>query len=343
VVDWLVITADDVDAGRGVRGYALVWFLETYFGKRQVAALTPDEFRKSPIAASTLCLGLPSSQSAKEIEQLIRNARPRRVAVFDYLDQHELAWTAEQAAVLRRHTDLYLKPWFEPAWNYDLRMGLLPLRIRSRMSTAVTLDRIARRLGRKAQPRHDVAFLGRPNRTRLLCNGEVEKYDQRLIWLRELQRQAPELKFWGGLSRGDDPDHVEQVAQFGDFSDLRYPAGKARFGAFWKALSHSRVLLAPGGNVPWTYRHYECLYAGGVVVTIDYRQRDMLIPLPVDLMVHVPDRAAVLPSIREALEYSEARPWLRDDVYVHLDRYLKRGAYSADRPHLIERFRRQFA
>jgi len=337
-----VVTAEHPSAGRGVRGYALTWFLQTYFGRRNVVQRTPAQVLREVSAADTLLLGLPSSLHPEQIEQVIRESRARRVAVFDYLDQHPLAWTPEQEEVIRRHTRLYLKPWFEPAWTYNLRMGLLPLRLRGRMHVAVTRDRVARRLGHRPTPRYDVAFLGRPNRTRLIAGNEVEKTDQRLEWLRELRREAPELKFWGGLSRGNDPDHAVQVARFGDFSDLRFPRGKVGFFEFWSALSHSRVLLAPGGNVPWTYRHYECLYAGGVVVTIDYRQRQMLIPLPIDLMVHVPDRAPVLPAVRAALEVSRSRPALRDEVYAHLNQYLKRGAYSAARPRLIERFTAQF-
>ena len=62
----------------------------------------------------------------------------------------------------------------------------------------------------------------------------------------------------------------------------------------------------PGGNVPWTYRHYESLYAGGVVATIDFRQRDMLVPLPRENMVHVPDGAPIVPAVREAIEMSRS-------------------------------------
>ncbi len=264
------------------------------------------------------------------------------MAVFDYLDQHPLAWTPEQEPVIRRHTNLYLKPWFEPAWNYNLRMGLLPLRLRRMLGHAVAFDQLAQRLGRTPVPRYDVAFLGRPNRTRLVRGDDVEKYDQRLEWLLEIKQGAPELKFWGGLSRGEDPDNAVQLTRFGDFSHLRFPTYKASFVAYWRALRASRVALAPGRNVPWTYRHYESLYAAGAVVTIDYRRRDMLIPLPAELMTHVPDREPVLPQVYEALERSKREPKLRDQVQAHLERYLRHGAYSPTRPALVERFTAQF-
>jgi hypothetical protein len=103
------------------------------------------------------------------------------------------------------------------------------------------------------------------------------------------------------------------------------------------------VLLSPGGNAPWTYRHYECLYAGGVVVSIDFRERDMLVPLPRANMVHVPDGAPVLPAVREALAWSRDRPALAEENFAHLERYLQFGSYAKNRVALIERFVAQFA
>src|SRR5262249_46797467 len=97
-------------------------------------------------------------------------------------------------------------------------------------------------------------------------------------------------------------------------------------------------LLAPGGNVPWSYRHYECLYAGGIVVTNDFRERDLLVPLPRDGMIHVPDGQPVVPAIREALAWSRWRPQLADDNRAHLERYLSCAGYSRRRSPLVDRF-----
>jgi hypothetical protein len=178
-----------------------------------------------------------------------------------------------------------------------------------------------------------VAFLGRPNRTKFyLCGGAIEHVTQRVDWLTEIRRDAPELVLHGGFTDRTHPHMTSEI------ESLRYPRDKDNFYSFWKAMRRSRVLLAPGGNVPWTYRHYECLYAGGVVVTLDYSRRDMLIPLPLEHMVQVPDRAAVLPAVREALELSRSQPRTADAVYAHLEQYLNRGAYSRSRPKLLERF-----
>jgi hypothetical protein len=198
---------------------------------------------------------------------------------------------------------------------------------------AITLDRALRAVGYRPQPRYDVAFLGRPNRTKLyLGGGKIEHIPQRVDWLTEIRRDAPELTLYGGFT---DRTHPHMTP---DIEPLRFPRNKENFYGFWKAMRRSRVLLTPGGNVPWTYRHYECLYAGGVVVTLDYRRRDMLIPLPLEHMVQVEDRAPVLPAVREALERSRSQPQTADAVYAHLEQYLSRGTYSRSRPKLLERF-----
>jgi hypothetical protein len=325
-----------------VRGYTLAWFLQTYFGRRAVDVLSSGEWRRSPIAADTICLGLPTTLTAEQIAVGLAACRYRRLVAFDYLDQHELAWTPEQEEALRPLTNQYLKPWFEAAWNYDLLMGLLPIRHYRRFTYGIMADRLLRRLAGAPTPRYDVAFLGRPNRTRVVVDGGIEKMDQRIDWLREIKGASPPLKFWGGLSDADHTEFGEIVAKYGDFSDLFHAGGKVTYPDYFRALRRSRVLLAPGGNVPWSYRHYECLYAGGVVVTIDYTQRNMLVPLPRENMIHVAHGAPVMPAIEQALELSRRRPELAQENYRHLERYLRFGAYSAKRPALIERFVRQF-
>jgi hypothetical protein len=333
LVPWLVITADQRGVGRGVRGYALLWFLRTYFGRRAVAHQTPAAARSAPVAADTVLVGFPSTLAADELRSVLDKSGCRRVVAFDYMDEHKCAWTPEQAEALRERTNLYLKPWFEAAWDDGLHHGTLPLRFRGRVHAAITLDRALRAVGYRPRPRYDVAFLGRPNRTRIyLGGGKIEPLTQRVDWLTEIRRDAPELVLFGGFT---DRTHPHMTP---DIEPLRYPRDKDNFYSFWKAMRRSRVLLAPGGNVPWTYRHYECLYAGGVVVTLDYRRRDMLIPLPLEHMVQVADRAPVLPAVREALELSRSQPRTAEAVYAHLEQYMKRGAYSRSRPKLLERF-----
>jgi len=298
---------------------------------------TPDELRKLP-PADTVFLGLPSSLTPDELACVFAGGRYRRIVLFDYLDEQQLAWSPQQEPALRQLTDLYLKPWFERVWDFGLRMGMLPIRRSARFTAALMLDRGLRKLVGQPQPIYDVVFLGQPNDTRIIVDGAVRKIDQRFDWLREIDRDAGDLRFWGGFFGGD-PEVVSRLRfEHGDISDLYYAADKVSFPAYYRAIRRSRVLLAPGGNAPWTYRHYECLYAGGVVVTIDFRNRDMLVPLPLEGMVHVPDGGPVVPAIREALELSRRRPMLGEENFAHLERYLRFGAYSRRRPALIERF-----
>jgi hypothetical protein len=347
VADWLVITADRIRGGRGIRGHALTWFLRTYFGRRSVAQQAPDQIRHSPTTAETVFLGLPSSLTPDDIGQLVERTRCRRVIPFDYRDRNQLAWTEEQATALRSVACCYLKPWYDPAWNFNIRMGMLPVRRLRRFRAAVAIDRSLSRAGLRPRPKYDVAFLGMPNSTRLYRDGRVRKLDQRVAWVREIKRRAPELKFWGGLIKSN-PRELRRIQLIhGDVDDLFYVHPrmhrKISFSAYWLAIRQSRVLLAPGGNVPWTYRHYEALYAGAAVVSNDFRERDMLIPLPKDRMIHVPDGAAVLPAVHEALALQRESPTLAEENFAHLEQYLKFGGYDRGRRTLLDRFLAQIA
>lgn len=338
--DWLVITSDATAHGRGVRGLTLASFLRIYFGRRAVRRRSPAAWRRRPSNAETLFVGLPSTLTPDEIDQLAC----RRLIVFDYLDSHALAWTPAQEAAFRQRTDRYLKPWRESAWNYGLRMGLLPIRRYGRMSTMLALSRATRRFGYRVRPTHDVAFLGRPNVTRFYVDGKIANVEQRVEWLLDLQRQAPDLEFRGGLVEVDPLRRQGLENVYGDLSSLwRHGQQKVNFALYFRSLQQSRVLLAPGGNVPWTYRHYECLYSGAIVVTLDYRQRDMLAPLPNDLMVHVPDGASVVPAVRQALELSAERDRMGEAVFAHLEQYFQWGRYARCRRKLLDRFLEQIA
>jgi hypothetical protein len=319
-----------------VRGQTLVWFLRKYLGRRAVACQTPAQFARAPVAADRVLLGLPTSLEPEQIQRI----DCRELVPFDYLDAHELAWTVAQEAVLRTRVQHYLKPWFEPTWDYDLQMGLLPIRRYGRFSTALAIDRWLGRTHSSAQRKFDVAFLGRPNATRFYVDGRIEVVEQRVEWVLQLKREAPELSFCGGLVEVDPQRQAKLEQRFGDLSDVWYAGEKVNFARYFRSLHQARVLLAPGGNVPWTYRHYECLYSGAVVVTLDYRQRDMLVPLPREQMVHVSDGEPVLPAVREALERSSREPELPARVYEHLERYFSYGRYGR-RPALWERFEGQ--
>ncbi len=344
MLPWLVITADKQGVGRGVRGYALVWFLRTYFGRRAVAKRSPDQVRRGAVPpAETLFLGLPSTLAPDDIGRLADRTRPRRIVPFDYFDRHELPWTAEQELALRALTDRYFKPWLEPAWQYNLRMGMLPLRTHRQLYLSIAWDRLARKLGRRPAPQYDVAFLGRPNLTSVMGDGGVARLvDQRVAWLRELRERAPDLTLGGGLTEWDNDAFRRREAADPSLHSLCFRRDSVTFPTYWRTIRRARVLLSPGGNAPWTYRHYESLYAGAAVVTIDFRQRDMLVPLPRENMVHVPDGGSIVPAVREALAMVHDRPSLSEENFAHLERYLHYGGYAKSRQALVDRFVAQF-
>lgn len=333
MVDWLVISADRTDAGRGVRGNTLFRFLRTYFGRQSVQLRKPAEWRRNPVAADTLFLGLPTSLQPDELSRL----QCRRLIVFDGLDFQKSQWTEEQSEAIRNRTIAYLKPWRETVWNYDVRMGLLPIRRYERLAAAIAVQRACRFSPSKV---HDVAFAGRPNQVELYKNGKIVPSEQRVEWLLALRQEAPDLRLWGGLvGAADYPErHRQLLERFGDISPLECSAAKVGFAQYYYHLCRSRVALTPGGNAPWTYRHYEALYSGTVVVTIDFREREMLVPFPNDGMINVPDGESVVPAVREALEWSRKRPELAKQNFLHLERYLRWGMYSRSRPELMKRF-----
>lgn len=338
LIDWLVVSADALNAGRGVRGLTLAGFLRTYFGRGAVAMQTPENWRRRPIAARTVFVGFPSSLTPDELGKLVASSL---VVPFDYLDQHELAWNADQADALRSRTEHFLKTWREPTWRHDRHMGLLPIRRYARLAAAAIFDRWTLGQRQRRTARHDIAFIGRPNQTQFYERGHVRGVDQRLAWIREIKRNHSEWTFWGGLSQVEPRDRQRLEATHGDIRDLIYPGGQASWIEYYRQLRQSRVLLAPGGNVPWTYRHYENLYAGGVVVSIDFRSRELLIPLPVDGMIHIADDAsdaAIGAAIEAALRWYRDRPNLAVQNRAHLNRYLWHGTYSRRRPMLLERF-----
>jgi hypothetical protein len=190
----------------------------------------------------------------------------------------------------------------------------------------------------RRRPRFDVGFLGRPNTTSVLGpDGQPMPIDQRTSWLRELRRDAPDLTFSGGLTEWA-ADYSQRLADEPALRELCFARNNVSFATYWRLITDCRVLLSPGGNAPWTYRHYESLYAGAAVVSIDFRRRDMLTPLPRDNMIHVSDGASIVPAVRDALALAQARPSLAEDNFAHLEQYLHYGSYAKNRRPLLERF-----
>jgi hypothetical protein len=331
--DFLVVMSEMPGHGRGVQGRTLVQFLRTYAGLGAVGACSAADLdRGRPVSADTVFLGLPSPVTERHLAGL----RCRRLVLFDLFDHPAPLWTDANRALLRGASELYLRAWNDVRWDFGVRMGVAPIRRYGKLRLALEGGRLRRALGLSAPlHRFDVLFLG------AATGGDPKGQDpalvpnQRVDWLLELTSRGEHLVTWGGLLGGTLAPHL--VKRYGDLSRFTLP-GKVPFREYFRALQQSRVALTPEGNAPWSYRHYEAIYARAMIVTSDFHPIDTLIPLPKDGMVHVATGQPVVPAIEQALRWRRERPEILEENLRFLERYLDRGMYSRRRPQLWERF-----
>jgi hypothetical protein len=153
------------------------------------------------------------------------------------------------------------------------------------------------------------------------------QYPQRKAWVEELVKAA-----------------IPRV-RVGLFDNESYPLNQI-FSENVKPFSHpflgpglytlmmylSQVCVTPAGNAKWTYRHYEAIQAGSVLVSTDLTDIEMLIPLPRDGVVYVQDHSLVCPTLERVLDaLSDYQPRVRAGQHA-LSHYLTRGQYDATKP-----------
>ena len=301
VLDWLVITADGVERGpRRARIHARLVSADLLSAAAPSASPRRDELRR--VAARrrhAVPRACPLRLRPTRSQRLVGGTRIAASCSFDYLDQHELAWTAEQEPALRAVSRPLPQTVVRAAWNYGLRWACCRSadprgfhRHRRHRSNA----RLRRRAARRA-PQYDVAFLGRPNDTRVLVDGEVRKVDQRFEWLAELKRDASDLTFWGGfVGRRATDRRPTQAASTATSRTCITAPGKVSFSAVLPRDAHEPRAARPRRQRPVDLpplrmpvrrrrrgddrlppaRHARSAAAGGVV--------------------HVPDGAAVAPT-----------------------------------------------
>jgi hypothetical protein len=333
---FLVVMSEMPGHGRGVNGRTLVHFLRTYAGFGAVGCCSADDLlRGGPVGAETVFLGLPSPVTGRHLARL----RGRRLVLFDLSDWHHPLWTDANRELLRGASSLYLKAWTDVRWDHGIRMGLAPIRRYGKLRLALEVGRLRRAIGLRDPPhRYDVLFLGAAT---MRDPGGVDPAlvpNQRVDWLLEVKTRAPHLALWGGLLGQTMAPWLRQ--RYGDLSPFTLRE-KVPFRKYFRALQQSRVALTPEGNAPWSYRHYEAIYARSMIVTSDFRPLRTLIPLPDEGMVHVEPGQPVLPAIERALALRRERPGLLEENVRFLERYLDRGMYSRRRPELWERFMAQ--
>lgn len=329
---YLILSAD-YPCGRGTRGLNLYRFLRIYHGGRAVRIISTDELlRGDRLDAEVVFIGMPTRLSREHLAKL----RFGRAVLFDYHDGPRPAWLESDEELLRSLTDLYLRPWVEDSWDFGLRMGVLPIRRHFKLTACVRWRSAVRAMGLESRRRiHDVAFVGE-------ATANQSDYHQRVEWLREIKRAGDRYSFWGGIAaRKSAGDSLR--ARFPDFDDFAYPGGRVGFLTYFSHLCRSRAALAPAGNARWSYRHYEAIYAGAILVSADFRHSRTLIPLPCEHMIHVPDGDSVLPAIDQALALRANSPDLPQENIEFLERYLRDGDYCRKKPMLMDAFLEQLS
>lgn len=318
---YLIVMADGT-SGRGTRGLNLYWFLSRYHG-RAVKVVSTAELKDGTRSCDVLFVCLPTALGKDDLARV----RYRHLAVFDYEDTHKILLDGH-SQFLTGLTDRYLKVWNEPGWPVPWKFGVLPIRRHARLPLYLRYLGVKKAFGAKPPEREwDVTFLGAPT-------GQ-DTHSQRVEWLKEIRDAGAKYRFWGGLAASPD-DRLRLAAAGLEGAGLIYEGGRVGYTTFFDMMRKSKVVLAPKGNAPWSYRHYEAIYAGAIPVSCDLRNVTTLIPLPLDGMVHVPDGTSVLPRIEEAL--AAQRPELLRDNIAFLERYLSYGAYSRGKPALMDRF-----
>jgi hypothetical protein len=329
-----LIVQCDAKCGRGARGANLSRFLKIFHGRNAVEMIQARDLDGGPVRETdVLCLGMPTALAPRHLAQI----RFRRAVLFDYSDEGGPTWTPESEPWLRSLTDVYLKPWVEASWDFGMRWGVLPIRRYPALTWHVKL---LRGLFRGRYPEicrrdHEVSFLG--NCTAYYKVGTPQRYHQRIEWLRELHQSEKHFSFWGGL-QASPANRARLEPQLGDLTDLIAPEGRLLFSQFFYHLLRSQVVLTPAGNARWSYRHYEAIYAGALLVSNDFRAVRTLIPLPRDNMLHVADHAPVVPVIAAALERLAREPSLPRQNIDFLETYLQNGDYHRRKPQLMEEF-----
>jgi hypothetical protein len=297
---------------------SLYWFLIAYFGRSKVQLLRPSQLlnRSTKIKTDWLFIGIPTTLNANHLANIQFN----RMALYDSSDNDELNFEFSDRAFLTSHTNVCLKNWRDDRWKETLQVGLLPIKRppwNNRLRTALNLESFQNTIGSSSEKRFDVGFVARPTGS-LTTN-------QRLRWLVEIKKERPDMKLWGGLVGGP---YMKQIAQNEVPPEILHALWlnkkKIGFLSYFAGLRQSKVALAPSGYAPWTYRHFEALYAGCMVVSNDLSHLEFLIPFP--------------PVIERALAMLEQTPQVVQENRAYLDRWLDRAKYSHRCKDTLDRF-----
>ena len=320
----------------------LYWFLRTFVPSRDIEVVSPSQLlRRSNRRFETVFAGLPTSVSRDHLRGLSFN----ELVLFDYHDTPEVYGEDTDIEFLSTLTNRYFKPWIESTWSSDWNWGCLPLRRYTKLTNALRLQALVRRVV-SDEFRHDVGFLGYPTAmTTVLAGGERTGIRQRIDWMHELidGGYVDDDRFWGGLILNKAwRDALRD--ELAELSPVIFSQRRINFYRYFQELRSCRVVLTPAGNARWTYRHYEAVYAGATLVSTDIRNARFLVPLPSEQMIMVPDRKSLLPYLQAALDIDDdERSTRAAEAIGYLERSYRNGAFSKHRPLPYERFLAQLS
>jgi hypothetical protein len=328
-------------AASWIGGYAelgLFWFLAEYFGRRRVSLLRPSQVLRliRTHQTDTLFIGLPTTFGPEHLQRI----KCRRVVLYDSTDFDCINFGESNRDFLLSQTQTVLKNWRDDRWKNEFHVGFLPIKrppINNKLAGVLQAKSLRGRILRKSLPLKkdfDVGFVARPTGT--------PETNERLRWMIELKRDRPSLKLWGGLVGGTHWKQMLGVLDARALDSLWLDRKKIGFVEYFQGLCQSKVALAPRGFAPWTYRHFEAIYARCMIVTNDLSHFEFLIPFPREGMIEVPDGHSVVPSLDRALDLVENSPQTIDENLIHLERWLDQGRYSRHRTDTIDRFFGQF-
>lgn len=274
-------------------------------------------------------IGVPTSLSAGDVE----NVRFRHAALFDYRDEPAAQFGDSDQSFLKSVTGTFLRPWVEPHWDNGVNRGVLPNRRSRMLPICLRLRRLCTSkvtVSSRDKRDLDVFFAG----TGTALNGV---YNQRIEWLREIEGQA--FRFWGGII--DSPALNATAHLYGDIRNLILRKKRLTFWSYFRKLLQSQVALTPAGFARWSYRQYEAIYAGAILVSADFRDIRTLIPLPIHGMIHVRDHEPVVPAIHSGIALRKEQPDIVNENILSLESFLELGDYSRKKPALLDVFESQ--
>ena len=310
----------------------LYWFLSEYFGRSSVSLVRPSQLLCGTGTWETdwLFVGLPTTVGREHL----RRVKFRRLVLYDSTDFDGINFGDSDKSFLLNQTNVCLKNWRESRWHHDFTVGLLPIKrppLNNKLRVALKVAALKKQFRCSPSKEFDVGFVARP--TGPVCA------NQRLRWLLELKRDRPELTLWGGLV-GVDPwrQFVQSATDAEALESCWLKRRKIGFSQYFSGLCRSKVALAPAGYAPWTYRHFEAIYARCVVVSNDLSHYEFLIPFPRSGMIEVRDGESVVPAIDAALALYERAPEIVEANLEHLEHWLDAGRYSRTRRDTLDRF-----